>query len=150
MPHVLASACAIFGCPERQPCPLHHRAPAIGTASARGYGARWRRHRERFRSEQFRQGVPRAGLCGARLRGAPLTHDSACAAAGLIVAGVVADHIVPVTGPDDPSFFDLMALQFLCITCDAMKRQREAQHGGGHHRVAAIIMNRSRTPGGEV
>jgi 5-methylcytosine-specific restriction endonuclease McrA len=56
---------------------------------------------------------------------APGSKDSICAALGLSVPGVVADHIRPVTGPDDPSFYKYESLQLLCRTCDAAKRQRE-------------------------
>jgi hypothetical protein len=41
----------------------------------------------------------------ARLPGAPLTDDSLCAKEGRIELGVVVDHIDPVTGPNDPTFY---------------------------------------------
>jgi 5-methylcytosine-specific restriction protein A len=137
VPSALLRACGSFGCPNHQPCPTHGRRTRVkqwddrrGTASSRGYGSKWGRQRALFISEQFRLSVPRAGLCGARLPGAPRTDDSECARLGLIVAGLVADHIVPVTGPNDPTFWNLDALQFLCARCDAVKRQRESRGGG--------------------
>lgn len=95
-----------------------------------GYGARWRAYREWHRSECFRLMVPRAGLCGARLPGAPATQDSVCTQQGLIVHARVLDHITPVSGADDPLFFDPSNLQWLCDGatgrgCHDAKRQRE-------------------------
>ncbi len=96
-----------------------------GTAHQRGYTARWARHRQHFLDEQFRLNVPRAGLCGARLPGAAMTQDSECQTSGLITLGQVADHILPVSGPNDPTFYVLTALQWLCAPCHDKKRQRE-------------------------
>lgn len=54
-----------------------------------------------------------------------MTHDSVCAAKGLIVPGRVVDHIIPVTGPDDPRFYDQANHQYLCDRCHNAKRNRE-------------------------
>ena len=43
-------------------------------------------------------------LCGMRAPGAPQTADSVCQQRGYVQAARVIDHIVPVTGPDDPTF----------------------------------------------
>jgi 5-methylcytosine-specific restriction endonuclease McrA len=43
------------------------------------------------------------------------------------------DHIVPVTGPDDPRFWDMSNHQALCSRahgCHDRKRQREGRTGG--------------------
>jgi HNH endonuclease. len=90
-----------------------------GTASERGYGVRWSRYRRWFLNQWQ--------LCGDRPPGAPQTNDSQCAAIGLYVAASVVDHIVPVTGPDDPTFFTPQAHQALCETCHNIKRQRESK-----------------------
>jgi 5-methylcytosine-specific restriction endonuclease McrA len=50
-------------------------------------------------------------------------------AEGFIVLGTVVDHIVPVTGPDDPKFYDAGNHQLLCHHCHNVKRQREQQQG---------------------
>lgn len=138
MPRALARACR-YGCPnDAATCPTHGRQAQAqayddrrGTAHARGYGATWRHYTEWFRAELFRLDVTRAGLCGARLPGAPPTHDSECQAKGYVVPGHVVDHIVPVTGPNDPRFYDPTNHQLLCDGrgngCHDRKRQRERQ-----------------------
>lgn len=88
-----------------------------GTAASRGYGSRWARYRAKFLRDN--------PLCGDRPWGAQETKDSECAAAGLYVAASVVDHIVPVTGPDDPTFYEPQAHQALCKSCHDKKRQRE-------------------------
>lgn len=136
MPTALAHPC-VDGCPlDARTCPHHGRHARAaandrrrGNFRQRGYTTRWDHHRKTFIDEQFRLEVPRAGLCGARLPGALTTNDSECARLGVIVAGRVADHIEPVTGPDDPTFWELTALQFLCARCDAAKRAREQRAG---------------------
>ena len=129
MPQALARACRVFGCPGGAACThgqtVSQQPDLRGSASSRGYDARWRAFREWYLGELFRRAVPRAGLCGSRLPGAAVTHDSVCAADGAIVAGTVLDHIVPVTGPDDPRFFQPDELQLLCESCHNRKRQRE-------------------------
>lgn len=41
----------------------------------------------------------------------------------------VVDHIVPITGADDPRFYDERNHQALCGSCHDAKRQREAMAG---------------------
>ena len=129
------AACAFLGCGLPAPCPVHGR-PALvrawdvarGTKAERGYGARWERFRRAWllaMAKRHRE-VARFGLCGARLPEAPASSDSVCAVTGLVTPGIVADHIEPVTGPDDASFYRFASLQLLCRTCDQAKRQREA------------------------
>jgi len=149
-----------LGCGQRAPCPqhgkrqatwteptdavirpvaqtLHGQARYRGSAHSRGYGERWRKYRKWFIAELFRLEVPRAGLCGARLPGAPMTQDSLCAQFGIITGealGTVLDHIVPVTGPNDPSFYVPEGHQLLCARCHDRKRQSEsvaARYRGG-------------------
>jgi len=136
-------ACVHYGCAAPRPCPHHRRAASLsavddrrGHSAARGYGSQWRRYIHWYRAALVRAGVPRAGLCGARLPEAVATTDSLCTAQGLIVAGTVVDHIVPVTGPGDPTFFGPANHQLLCTRCHNAKRQRERWHLGG--RIAVI------------
>lgn len=132
MPSSATRACQ-YGCPnDAQTCPEHGK-PAQsklyddrrGTAAARGYNRRWDAYRSWYLDELFRRKVPRAGLCGARLPSATLTSDSRCAQQDCIVLGTVVDHIIPVTGPDDPRFYNPLGHQLLCESCHNAKRQRE-------------------------
>lgn len=138
-PSRLSRACSQYGCPNPEPCPLHGRAATKrryeafrGSGADRGYDARWRKFKAWYLDEQIRQNIPRAGLCGSRLNGLTLHPDSECAKLGLVVIGSVLDHLVPVTGPDDPSFYDPHALGLLCDKahggrgCHDRKRQKES------------------------
>ena len=118
--------CSEPGCPEPTRtgrCAQHTRAKVQaydrqrGTASERGYGARWKKYRDWF-LEQW-------PLCGDRPSGDP-TGDSECLRQRLPVPAKVVDHIVPVTGPDDPTFYRPEGHQALCERCHNIKRQREA------------------------
>lgn len=128
-------ACAVLGCPYLAPCPVHGREAratawdaARGSKADRGYGRYWERFRSAWLQAMWRRRleIARFGLCGSRMPEAPASEDSVCAAEGLATPGVVADHIRPVTGPDDPSFYKFASLQLLCRTCDQAKRQRES------------------------
>lgn len=137
MPATLTRACQHYGCSyPSDTCPDHSKKAQQkaydtrrGSASSRGYGARWRRYVEWYRAELMRLHVPRAGLCGARLPGAPVTTHSRCTALGLVMPGHVVDHIEPVSGPDDPRFYDPTNHQLLCDGrghgCHDAKRQQE-------------------------
>ena len=113
------------GCrkPKRGPCEKCSRAKLQaydrqrGTASQRGYGARWSKYRAWF--------LENWPLCGDRPSGDP-TGDSECLRQKLPVPANVVDHIVPVTGPDDPGFYRSEGLQSLCARCHDAKRQRES------------------------
>lgn len=133
MPSALARGCAVLGCAGGSECASHGKTARLrqwdrerGTPAERGYGSRWVKHRKAFIDRLFSLEVPRAGLCGARLPGAAITSDSECQASGRIELGIVADHIRPVYGPNDPSFWVFESLQLLCSSCDAKKRQRES------------------------
>jgi 5-methylcytosine-specific restriction protein A len=101
-------------------CSLHMPKPDAyrGTSASRGYGSHWARYRAGFLAAH--------PLCGDRTPDAPATTDSLCAKERRVVAASVVDHIVPVTGPDDPTFFEPNAHQALCETCHNRKRQRES------------------------
>ncbi len=125
-----ARRCATVGCGApaqggRGHCPTHERRAvqidnrARGSAASQGYGARWRHFRA-----WYLECYP---LCGDRAPGAPSTRDSRCAAVGRLEPASVVDHIVPVYGPDDPTFYEDHAMQSLCATCHNAKRQREQQ-----------------------
>jgi len=126
-----------MGCSGGDSC-THGRAARVqqwdrarGNSSERGYGSRWRKFVSWFVSELFRLNVPRAGLCGSRLTGARETTDSECQKQGLVVRGTVADHIDPVSSPNDPRFFVATELQWLCDSCHNSKRQRERRRVEG-------------------
>lgn len=88
-----------------------------GTASARGYGSRWGRYRA-----SYLEAYP---FCGDRAPQAPKTTDSRCQAYNRLEPATVVDHIIPVTGPTDPSFYEDANHQALCESCHNVKRQRE-------------------------
>lgn len=108
---------------KRGKCAAHVRK----SGAAGGYDYPWKKTRQAFIAEQIRLRVPRATQCGARLPGARLTTDSECAVLNRIRSGLIADHIDPVSGKDDPRFHVLTELQFLCRECDQKKRQRESR-----------------------
>lgn len=96
---------------------LHRYDQMRGSASSRGYGSKWSRYRAKYLRDH--------PLCGDRAWGTRETKDSECAAAGLYIVATVVDHITPVTGPDDPTFYEPQAHQALCKSCHDKKRQRE-------------------------
>ena len=71
-----------------------------GSAAKRGYGRRWQRYRASFLAEH-----PICSRCGD-------------------VAEAV-DHIQPVTGPDDPLFWEPTNHQGLCQSCHSSKTASE-------------------------
>jgi 5-methylcytosine-specific restriction protein A len=128
MPAALLRACSSSGCPtlvRSGRCTEHERAKqqaydnARGTSSERGYGSRWRKYRDWF--------LAKWRTCGAKPKGSPDTQDSQCKAMGRIVAATVVDHIVPVSGPQDPTFYKPECHQALCDACHNAKRQRESR-----------------------
>lgn len=130
--------CSHPGCPVRVSadaktrgrCPEHARAhersyqELRGTAAERGYDARWRRYSLHLRRTELI-------LCGDRLDGLPPTGDSLCRAAQRVQPAELVDHIVPVTGPNDPRWYERANLQGACWRCHQVKRQREQQAGRG-------------------
>ena len=118
--------CSEPGCPvptRTGRCPTHTKAKVQtydrqrGTAAQRGYGVRWTKYRQWFKDNW--------PLCGDRPEEATPTEDSECRRRGLDVPMDVVDHIIPVTGPDDPTFYLPEAHQALCERCHNLKRQRE-------------------------
>ena len=115
-------------------CPAHRRAAdrQRETREARGYDRPWRELTHAFRQMLINAGV--VPVCGARLPGAPVTHDSACAAAGLLVddsqhrrrtgKSLHTDHIVPHSG-DDRLRLNPLNLQLLCKSDHDAKTRRE-------------------------
>jgi len=113
MPQAPRRPCAQPGCPalvgrgERY-CQAHQAAQRRayddkrGSAASRGYGARWRRYRL---------------MC---LRRHPL-----CQAPGCTRPAECVDHIVPVSGADDPGFWIVSNHQGLCLRCHSAKTAAE-------------------------
>lgn len=108
-------ACARPGCGKRaergSTCEAHRVASVQayerhrGTAPERGYTARWAKY-----SRQYRREHPLCVHCKARGEVTPSAH---------------VDHIEPVTGADDPKFFDPTNLQALCVACHNAKTAKE-------------------------
>ncbi len=110
-----------------------HRAPAARPVAARrGYGSRWQRYRAWFLRRHpccGDRGVPAEGpglphvdtalACGGG------TGDSLCQRDRRVVMATVVDHIVPVIGPEDPTFFKPECHQSLCASCHSKKTRRE-------------------------
>lgn len=87
---------------ERHPQRVTHRsAERRPTSSQRGYGYRW----QQYVVSYIRQNP----LC--RL------HEARCETAPTECV----DHIVPVSGPDDPLFWEPSNHQPLCIPCHSVK-----------------------------
>jgi 5-methylcytosine-specific restriction protein A len=139
MPAALLRACASPGCPHLTAGRLCSTCASTankqrGSAASRGYGADWRHLRIYFRRRLIAAGL--VPVCGARLPGAPVTHDSQCEANHFLVDddahrrtyghGLHTDHIVP-HGGDDRLRLDLLNLQLLCEADHDRKTMRE-QH----------------------
>lgn len=77
---------------------------------------KWRAFRAQF--------LQRFPFCGDR-PGRP-TGDSRCAARGLQTVGRVVDHVVRITGEQDPRFTADGACQTLCAHCHDVKSGRES------------------------
>ena len=129
MPMMPSRACPMPRAGGRSLSHLHtHTAPDIRLAPRH-------RHRQRpWRSlAEVSHLVPlQHPLCGDRPEAARATSDSRCQADGRVELARVVDHILPVTGPDDATFFEAAGHQSLCATCHDKKRGREshAQPGG--------------------
>lgn len=76
-----------------------------GSSAERGYGHRWRKYREWF------------------LKQHPLCVR--CREDGKLEPATVVDHIIPVTGADDPLFWDTDNHQPMCDRCHNIKRATE-------------------------
>jgi 5-methylcytosine-specific restriction protein A len=127
MPSAPLRFCLERGCSEKVPsgrCTAHQKRHLAsyehqrGTAAQRGYDSRWGRYRASFLEDHW--------YCGARPAGLLPTGDSECLKQGLWVKANVVDHIVPVRGADDPTFYRMENHQALCSSCHDRKRQRES------------------------
>lgn len=117
--------CAYAGCAHVVPrgyCAEHAAAaPARvadqrrGSSARRGYGYRWQQYRRTW------------------LMRYPICADPDGRHAGQIVAATDVDHIVAVSGPCDPLFWDALNHQSLCHACHAAKTA-ENDGGLGHGR----------------
>lgn len=76
-----------------------------GTSASRGYGSRWTKY-----SLQYRINFPLCVMCEAK---------------GKLTKADCVDHIIPVTGPDDPEFYNPKNHQGLCNTCHNIKSEAE-------------------------
>ena len=76
-----------------------------GSSTKRGYGGRWQRYRKRFLAEN------------------PLCVK--CRENNGIEPSTDVDHIVAVSGPDDPLFWDPDNHQALCHSCHSAKTAKE-------------------------
>jgi len=87
-----------------------------GSSTARGYGSRWQRVRKLF------------------LLANPLCRP--CQEQGRDTEAEAVDHIVPVTGADDPAFWDEGNWQPICQPCHSRKTANE---DGGFGRAKRAV-----------
>lgn len=104
-----SKVCSHFDCPNIQPCPDHERKPWEGStrrANAKAVGATATRRRRYV----LRRDNLTCHMCGQ----IKLEHD------------LVADHVIPLAegGPDTTD-----NVKALCLDCDRIKTQAEAQRG---------------------
>lgn len=88
-----------------------------GSAASRGYGPKWVAFRKWYLSQY--------PLCGDKAPCAPATSHSRCRLEGRMTPATDIDHIVRVTGPHDPRFRDVCAVQALCHACHSAKTATE-------------------------
>lgn len=117
MPERIKKPCAKIGCPNittKQYCNehMHLVKDALkaydkqrGSAYKRGYTKEWSRQAKAFLA------LPNNQFCKLRLKGC--TGLAECP-----------DHIIPVTGPDDPRFYDKTNWQASCNHCNRLKGNR--------------------------
>lgn len=104
-----------------------------GTASSRGYDARWAKWR------RWVIGEYKLVFCGDRPTGAPMTDHSRCQQAKpqrIYRTGEQLDHIEAIEGPDDPRRLDVTNVQWLCVTCHRTKTASEDGGFGNARRTA--------------
>lgn len=107
--------CATPGCPaiSADPyCPACEakrpkRVDTRPSSTVRGYGPRWQRYAHDYRAQH------------------PWCRQ--CAREGRRSRTQAVDHIRPVTGPQDPGFWEASNHQPLCRSCHAVKTQAEGQ-----------------------
>ena len=116
MSHTARRPCPMPGCRalvEGGFCPAHRPATRpVRSASRRGYGRRWERYTRWFRRQP-------ENVIGRDCRRAP----TQCV-----------DHIVAVSGPDDPLFWEPSNHQGLCHSCH---NRKTAMADGGFGRAKA-------------
>ncbi len=109
---------------------------ARGTATARGYGVRWRTFRVWLRNRMIAWHI--VPVCGATLPGGPVTTDSQCQAEGRLVdanpdgSDLHYDHEPPLQAherSDVRAVCDPLRIQLLCEACHNRKTQRDQQLG---------------------
>lgn len=141
MPSALLRACAYPGgcpnlvvsgyCPEHEPIARAVDARR-GSAASRGYDRQWQAFRIFVRNRMIALHI--LPVCGAALPGGPVTTDSACQAAGLLVGAnpdgteLSLDHEPPLRAEErlNPrAVCDLLRVQWLCRACHARKTLRE-------------------------
>lgn len=114
MPTAALHPCSAPGCgvlTNAGRCPAHAKAGARayerkrGSPSARGYTYRWEQYAAAYKREH--------PLC---------VH---CQANGRIAATQCVDHKTPVSGPDDPLFWEPTNHQALCHSCHSIKTASE-------------------------
>ena len=76
-----------------------------GTSASRGYGSRWTKY-----SLQYRKANPLCVMCEAK---------------GKLTIAQCVDHITPVSGPDDPEFYNPKNHQGLCHSHHSEKTAKE-------------------------
>jgi 5-methylcytosine-specific restriction protein A len=110
VPYKLSRPCGQPGCPTLSSdsyCPEHKKAKVRrydrerGTATERGYNSRWTRYSILYRKKN------------------PLCVE--CLKEDLIVGSQHTDHIIAVTGPNDPLFWEPTNHQALCQPCHSRK-----------------------------
>lgn len=119
--------CFTPGCPNTtsgQYCAHHAREKerARGTATQRGYGAKWEHRRKAFLAR-------------------PENQYCRCGCGG---ASTDVDHIQAVTGPDDPRFWDETNWQPLAHDCHARKTVLEDGGFGNYLASTGYGANRKR------
>lgn len=83
------------------------------STSAKGYGRKWQRFRQRVYRARARSGAVKCGICSL-VFGNESPH---------------ADHIIPVKGEGDPLFYDESNIQFLHAKCHGLKTKGDVRQG---------------------
>ena len=103
--------CGYPGCPalvkDGAYCDQHKRQydRQRGTANRRGYTYQWQQYIIRYKRKH--------PLC------------CKCEAQGIVKPTYAVDHIIPVSGPDDPLFWVDSNHQPLCLSCHSVKTAKE-------------------------
>lgn len=81
-----------------------------GSATERGYNNAWRKHAQALRQER--------AICELCMESTGTVTPAADDRTGMV------DHTIPVTGPDDPLFWEPANHRVLCIACDRWKSNK--------------------------